>query len=209
MLPPDAAAGATDNERSIVSATVRRRKLALVLVSMTLMVRLAAADTVDTTGARPAVAIAEGVPGDFEDLALATWVVFTEAFPARRDCLASVTVDAAWVLDDLAAYDPSRRLVTVRIPGTAPNLRASLVHEFAHHLEFTCPAQRALRPSFLAAQGLSRDAPWFKGATWERTPSEQFAEATTEFVLGHRNAHVPTVVTAQAVQTVRTWARRN
>ncbi len=191
-----------------MSATVRRRKLALLLVSMTLMV-LAATDTVDTTEARPTVAIAEGVPGDFEDLALATWVVFTEAFPARRDCLAPVTVDVARELDDLAAYDPSRRLVTVRIPGTEPNLRASLVHEFAHHLEFTCPAQRALRPSFLAAQGLSRDAPWFKGATWERTPSEQFAEATTEFVLGRRSAHVPMVVTAQAVQTVRTWARGN
>lgn len=189
-----------------MSATVTRWHAALLLVAMVVMARLAAADTAETNGVAPDLVIADGVPEDFEALTRATWALFTDAFPARRACVAPVTVDAAWELNDRAAYDPARRLVTMRVPGTAPNLRASLVHEFAHHLEFTCPAQRALRPAFLADQGLGTHAPWFTGATWERTPSEQFAEATTEYVLGRRHAHFRSVVTADAVHTIRAWA---
>lgn len=180
--------------------------MALLVAAMTSVVWLAAADFVETTESQSALVIAEGVPGDLADLARSTWTLYIEAFPARKDCLAPVTVDGAWELDDRAVYDPGRRLVTIRIPGTAPNLQASLVHEFAHHLEFTCPAQRSLRAAFLAAQGLSTDAAWFKGATWEETPSEQFAEATTGFVLGRRHAHVRTPVTVEAMHAISDWA---
>lgn len=190
-----------------MAATMTRWHAALLLVAMVLMARLAAADIAETNGARPDLVIADGVPEDFEDLTRATWALFIDAFPARRACVAPITVDAARQLNDRAAYDPARRLVTVRVPGTAPNLRASLVHEFAHHLEFTCPAQRALRPAFLVDQGLATHASWFTGATWERTPSEQFAEATTEYVLGRRHAHLRSVVTADAVHSIRVWAR--
>lgn len=155
---------------------------------------------------RPGVARAERTPADVRALALATWERFRDAFPARRGCLGPVTVAGAWDLDDRATYDPGRRLVTIRIPGTAPNLRATLVHEFAHHLEFTCGAQRGLRAAFLAAQSLPAGSAWFEGDTWELIPSEQFAEATTEFVLGRRPPHARIAVTLEALRVIKTWA---
>jgi hypothetical protein len=157
-------------------------------------------------GGRPAVAFVRGTPADVRSLAGSTWERFNDAFPTRRECLAPVTVRSAWKLDDRATYDPRGHVVTIRIPGTAPNLRATLVHEFAHHLEFTCPAQRGLRAGFLAAQGRSAGSAWFEGDTWERTPSEQFAEATTEFVLGRRPPHARIAVTPEALRVIETWA---
>jgi hypothetical protein len=181
-------------------------RVALLVISVTSVVWLAAADPVKTTEAPASLTIAEGVPDDFEVLARGTWRRFVHAFRAHRECIAPVIVDAAWDLDDRATYDPGRRLIIVRVPGTAPNLQASLVHELAHHLDFTCPAQRSLRGAFLRAQGLSAGAAWWNGATWERTPSEQFAEATTEFVLERRPAHGRIFVRTEAVHTISDWA---
>jgi hypothetical protein len=175
-----------------------RRWVATVLVVTTM---LAAA-----RGPGPAVAFADGVPADLRDLSRAAWDRFARAFPAHEDCLVPVMVDGVWDMDDRAAYDPDRRLVTVRIPGTAPNLEASLVHEFAHHLEFTCAAHRRLRAPFLAAQGWSRRAPWFDGPTWETTPSEAFAEGATEIVLGRRPAHARIHLSRGAMRAIRSWA---
>jgi hypothetical protein len=156
--------------------------------------------------ARPALAFADGVPSDVRALAHATWERFIDAFAGRRACLAPVTVASAWSLDDRAAYDPGGRLVTIRIPGTAPNLAASLVHEFAHHLEFTCPEHRTLRASFRSVQGLDADAPWRTAETWSEIPSEQFAEATVRFVLGRAPAHRMAPVERKAVAVIRAWA---
>jgi hypothetical protein len=152
--------------------------------------------------------IAGASPDDLRALIVATWDRFVEAFPARRSCLAPVTVQGAWELDDRAAYDPGRRLVTVRIPGTAPNLRDSLVHEFAHHLEFTCPEQHEVRVPFLVAQALRPSAPWFEGGSWETTPSEQFAEAVVQVVLGPP-AHPAVLILPRSIALIRAWARRD
>lgn len=173
-------------------------------VALAALVALPGASRPDA--APPPLALAEEIPRDVGDLAEATWVRFVDAFPARRRCLAPVTVAAAFELDDRAVYDPGRRLVTVRVPGTAPALEASLVHEFAHHLEFTCDDHSTLRPSFSTAQGLSPNVSWFGGETWEETPSEQFAEATTILVLGRRHSHFRIAVADQAVATIRAWA---
>jgi hypothetical protein len=154
----------------------------------------------------PSLTLAANTPSDLGVLARRTWDRFLDAFPARRDCLAPVAVAGARQLDDLATYDPAQRLVTIRIPGTAPNLAATLVHEFAHHLEFTCPAHRGLRPLFLAAQGRRLDAPWFDGPSWARTPSEQFAHATSEVVLGRSSPPVATAISDRAVRAIRAWA---
>jgi hypothetical protein len=173
-----------------------------------LVVAATIAAVVGAWGTRPAtdLTFANGMPEDLRHLTRVTWERFTRAFPARRDCLAPVMVDGVWELDDRATYEPGPRLVSVRIPGSAPNLEASLVHEFAHHLEFTCPEHRRLRSSFLAAQGSPKNAPWFEGRTWGSTPSEQFAEATTEFVLGRRPAHARIDVSRAAVRVIGSWA---
>jgi hypothetical protein len=145
-------------------------------------------------------------PADLRALVAETWDWFVEAFPARRSCIAPVTVRGAWELDDRASYDPGRRLVTVRIPGTAPNLSASLVHEFAHHMEFTCPEQRDVRVAFLSAQELPPSASWFQGASWESIPSEQFAEAVVQVVLG-RPAHPAVLIHPGSIALLRAWGR--
>jgi hypothetical protein len=155
---------------------------------------------------RPGLRFASDTPDDVQALARQTWVRFTEVFAARWDCLGGMTVRGAWRLADRAEYEPDRRLATVRIPGTAPNLQASLVHEFAHHMEFSCPDISRLRPRFLAAQGLASTTPWFGGTSWERIPSEQFAEAAVVAVLG-RTAHARIYTSAAAVGAVRAWGR--
>jgi hypothetical protein len=156
---------------------------------------------------RPAIAFAGAAPSDLRALATSTWQRFVAAFPARAGCLRDVTVAGAWKFSTRARYAPGRRLVTIRIPGTAPNLLATLVHEFAHHVEFTCPAQRELRPRFLEAQRLPARTPWFGGDTWTEIPSEQFAEATVQVVLG-RSPHPLVLVRPRALEVIREWATR-
>jgi hypothetical protein len=158
---------------------------------------------------RPSLAFAGEVPADVRALASSTWDRFTAAFSSRQACLAPAVVATAWSLDDRGGYDPDGRMITLRIPGTAPNLSATLIHEFAHHLEFSCPALRSLRPSFLAAQGLDPHTPWRAGATWSEIPSEQFAEATVRFVLGRAPAHHLVSIADEAVAVIRAWAERS
>jgi hypothetical protein len=190
-----------------VAAGVKRWQEVLVAVVVVGLVPFAAADSRDPGHRSPALILADGMPDDLRDLVRGTWDRFAESFPARVDCIDPVTVQGYWELDDRATYDPGRGVVAIRIPGTAPNLRASLIHEFAHHLEFTCPAQRAIRSRFLLAQGLPREAPWFDGATWERTPSEHWAEVVVEFVVEHRPAHARITATTDALNLLRGWAR--
>jgi hypothetical protein len=155
---------------------------------------------------RPAIHFAPEVPEDLRVLASSTWVHFLDAFPARWGCLPDVTIRGAWQFRTRAAYDPVRRRVTVRIPGTAPNLRATMVHEFAHHVEFGCAGQRRLRARFMVAQGFPHGTPWRRGDTWAEIPSEQYAEATIQVVLGPQpNARV--LVSREALQIIRDWGR--
>jgi len=146
------------------------------------------------------------VPGDVRSLAAATWARFEAAFRGHPECLRPMAFETRWTFHDRGEYEPDDQRVVLRIPGTAPNLSATMVHEFAHHLEFTCHAQRQLRPAFLAAQGFAPGTPWFGGPSWERTPSEQFAEAAVLFVLGEPAAHSPVVVSDRALAAIRAWA---
>ena len=153
----------------------------------------------------PALRFDDTVPADLRALATETWQDFLAAHPARHDCIAPVALSAAWELDDRAEYRPDSATVVIRIPGTAPNLRNGLSHEFAHHVEFTCPEHEELRPAFLAAQGLSASTDWFDGDTWETTPSEQYAEATAEVILGRRAHHGGIFISDEAVAIVHRW----
>ena len=154
----------------------------------------------------PALGFADAVPDDLRSLATDTWQEFLEAHPAAADCIGPATLVAAWELDTRAEYRPDSATIVVRVPGTAPTLRNQMVHEFAHHIEFTCEEQRELRSTFAEAQGFSGSAPWFDGDTWETTPSEQYAEATVELVLGRRPHHGNIQISAQAADIVRRWA---
>ncbi|GMQ84567.1 MAG: hypothetical protein BMS9Abin07_0131 [Acidimicrobiia bacterium] len=153
----------------------------------------------------PALRFDETVPDDLRTLATGTWQDFLTAHRGRQDCFPPVALSAAWELDDRAEYRPGSATVLIRVPGTAANLRRGLIHEFAHHVEFTCPEHAELRPEFLAAQGFPASTDWFGGDGWETTPSEQYAEATVEVVLGRRAHHGGIVISDEAVAIVRRW----
>lgn len=157
----------------------------------------------------PALRFDGSVPEDLRAVAAASWDAFLAAHPQRLHCIPPVTLTAVWELADRAEYRPGKAIVVIRVPGTAPNLSNSLIHEFAHHVEFTCPEHEELRSAFLEAQGFSATAAWFEGTAWETTPSEQYAEATTELVLGRRTHRGGVIVSDEAATIVRQWGSRS
>jgi hypothetical protein len=153
----------------------------------------------------PRLLVDPRVPDDLAVVAADTWTGFLDAFPARRDCIPDVELLGSLDLNDRGEYRPDVPAVVVRYPATEGQLRETLVHEFAHHLEYGCPAQGEVRAPFLGAQHLAADGPWFTGPTWEGTPSEQFAEVAVEIVLGERWLHRRVGLSAEAVDLVRRW----
>jgi len=147
-------------------------------------------------------------PQDLRVVAARAWQRFSGALPACAGRLGTVTVGVAWELHDRARYEPGPALVLVRAPGTAANLEASLLHEFAHHAERRCGLSPEFRRRFTAAGGGAAGTPWRAGPTWDRTPSERFAEAVVRLVLGHPPAHVLIHLRPQEVDTVAAWAGR-
>jgi hypothetical protein len=154
----------------------------------------------------PTLNFDDSVPDDLRAVAVAAWDGFLAAHPARVDCIDPINMSAAWELDDRARYHPGTATLVIRVPGTAPNLTSDLTHEFAHHVEFTCPEHQELRPAFLTAQRFAPSADWFEAATWETTPSEHYAEATSILVLGGRGHHDGIVVSDEAITVVDQWA---
>jgi len=163
---------------------------------------------------RPRLIVDDSVAPDFRALAEETWAGFLETFEARADCFGDVRLQATRTLDSRASYDPKDATVTVRVPGTPAMLQSALIHEWAHHLEFQCQAQKSLRPAFLAAQGLPPDTPWrpadasanMPASAWANVPSEQYAEATVALVLGRRPIPTKARVTREAIRVVAEWA---
>ncbi len=159
------------------------------------------------SGGEPQLRFDDAVPGDLRELAASTWDDLLAALPARHGCIADVDLVSSRELDAPAAYRADEGLILIRIPRTAGQLEQSLVHEFAHHVEATCAAHAELRPAFLAAQRFPPDAGWFDATTWETTPSEHFAEATVEAVLGRRIRNRDVLITDDAVEVVEAWGR--
>jgi hypothetical protein len=165
-------------------------------------------------GHLPRLIVDDSVAGDLQALAEETWGTFLMVFQARTGCFGDVRLHAARDLGDRAAYDPATAIVTIRVPASAVMLQGALIHEWAHHIEFQCDAHRALRPAFLAAQGLPADTPWRLSDTpasgsdkaWADSPSEQYAEAVIEVVLGRRQIPTTVRVRVEAVRVIRDWA---
>jgi hypothetical protein len=176
-----------------------------ITVAILLVAVAAAAIQLARPDTAPELHYAESVPADLRDLADETWDDFLAAHPARLGCITPVTLEAAWELDTRAEYRPDTSTLAVRVPGTPATLRSELIHEFAHHLEFTCTEQIGLRAEFLRAQGFPPEAAWFEGDTWETTPSEQYAEATVEMIEGRRTHLGGILLTADAIEAVREW----
>jgi hypothetical protein len=155
---------------------------------------------------RPDLRFTSATPGDLREVTTDAWHRFSAAFPERSDCLEGITVGVAWDLRDRARYEPSRALVLIRAPGTAANLEASLLHEFAHHVEYVCPPSAAFRRRFVAAAELPPGTPWRGGDRWDAIPSERFAEAAVIRVLGGPPPHILIHVHPTEVALVSAWA---
>lgn len=147
----------------------------------------------------------DSVPADLRELADTAWQDFLAGFPGRHHCITEPTLQAAWELGTRAEYQPQSATLLVRVPGTPATLRSELLHEFAHHLEFTCAEHAELRTGFLAAQGFPSDANWFGGTSWEATPSEQYAETVVELIEGRRTYRGGIEITDDAIDVVREW----
>ncbi len=165
-------------------------------------------------GPRPRLICDGSVGADLRALALETWGRFLTRFQARADCFGDVHLQAAYSLDSRAGYDPDTATVTIQVPATAAMLQSGLIHEWAHHIEFQCPAHKELRPAFLAAQGLPPDTPWraeglpanLSAREWAQIPSEQYAEATVEVVLGAQPIPAPVPIGREAIEVIKAWA---
>jgi hypothetical protein len=155
----------------------------------------------------PAVVFPEDTPVDFVRLAEEVFAEFVAAFPAQTDCIGSAEIRAAWELDDRALYDPASDVIEIRVPGTAPQLTTSIVHEMGHRLEHLCPSQVEVRAPFLGALGMSPDSAWPDPTSYETNPSELWAEAVVRHVLGQADSRRPLEVTPAAVAVVADWSR--
>ncbi|MGH2640210.1 MAG: hypothetical protein ACRDGO_00765 [Actinomycetota bacterium] len=173
---------------------------AIVIAAVAVVVAVAAA----TSG--PGLRFTDGTPDDLRNVASKAWVRFVDAVPACAGRLDGLTVGVAWELTDRARYEPESALVLIRAPGTAGNLEATLLHEFAHHAEHRCPPSSAFRHRFVTAAGLPAGTAWFGGDAWERIPSERFAEAAVRHVLGEPPPHVLVSVDPDEVRAVAAWA---
>ncbi len=171
---------------------------------------LAAVALLSADGRRNAeLVMSDDVPDDLRALAGGVWAGFVDVFEARQDCFTDVRLSPVWrTLEDRARYVPERSVIELRVPATAALLSDSLVHEFAHHVEHTCPAHESVRPAFLAAQGLSSESDWFDAPTWAETPSEQWAETVVVAVLGSRvRPRSDLVISPEATALVTQWGR--
>ncbi len=165
------------------------------------------------SGQRPQLLFDESVGSDFQALAIETWDRFLTVFDARLGCFGDVRLTARRSLDSRAGYDPDTATVTVRVPGTPAMLQSALVHEWAHHVEFQCTEHQEFRRLFLVAHGLPPESLWWRAGTLvaagtdieEDSPSEQWAEATIEVVLGNRPIPNGVHVTEEMVRMVQAW----
>jgi hypothetical protein len=169
-------------------------------------VALAALVALGAATAGSGLRFTDPTPEDLREVAADAWQRFTDVVPACADRLGGLTIGVAWQLADRARYEPEQALVLIRAPGTAPNLEATLLHEFAHHADRRCAPSPALRRRFTAAAGLPAGTAWRGQAPWDRIPSERFAEAVTTFVLGHPPPHVLVHLRPGELRAVAAWA---
>jgi hypothetical protein len=181
---------------------VRRAGIAgaIVIGAVAVVAAIAAA----TTGS--GLRFTDATPDDLRAVASDAWQRFADATPACAGRMDGLTVGVAWELPDRARYEPERDLVLVRAPGTAPNLEATLLHEFAHHAERRCGPSHTFQRRFTAAAGLPLGTPWRGGERWDTIPSERFAEAVMTFVLGHPPSHVLVHLHPGELRAVAAWA---
>lgn len=178
----------------------------LVLFFVGLLVSCASETSATQPREAPQLHFDASVAEDFRTLANDTWVLFLSTFEGRTNCFGDVTLRTDKTLSSRAAYDPNSATVTVRVPGTPAFLQAALVHEWAHHVEFHCAEHQSVRAEIIAALELPVDTTWQFDHSWAESPSENYAEAAVELVLGDHPLPTKIRVKPEVVQILSDWA---
>jgi len=169
----------------------------------------APAGAIDFVGG-PALSL-QGEPTAIETIEIqADWAWIVESFPGAADCIQPITVivvdsaEAAWgggVSGIASFYRVSTATVYIEHGKVSPE---NLIHEFAHHLDFSCGfGSSTLGSAFQAADGFAADHRWAGGSRWSDVPAEHFAEAVVGF-LGIDSVDLP--VTAEGFSLVAGFA---
>ncbi len=149
--------------------------------------------------------IGESVGPDFEAVALEFWEEFEVFAEARLACFGPVTLEASFEIEDRARYEWTTHTIVVRVPQDPESLKGSLAHELTHHVERVCEEHEEVREGYLLAMGYPPDADWFAGDRWATTPSERFAEATVEVMLGERERTGDVLLAEDEVVITALW----
>jgi hypothetical protein len=178
----------TSNRTTSSPSDRRRVRLiwAVVLVGAIVAVGVGAAVRARSASvaAEPVVRMRQRAPAAVEEEVRATVADFVAVFAARRDCIGGAELELVRELDDGdARYLAADDLIEIEIPTSPRRFRESLVHELAHHVENSCPDAAVLRTDVMTAIG-AKD--WTGQEHWEQRPSELWAEAVVEIVLGER-----------------------
>lgn len=146
----------------------------------------------------------QDVPRDVERIVDQVWADLTLELAWAADCMLPVELFLTRSVDDGAArYRAEEQVIDIEIPTSPRRFRESLAHELGHHIDASCSGLEARREAFLDAQGFDPDAAWDRGATWETTPAEHFAEAVVVIVNGERHLHDGVVISSSAIDIVR------
>ena len=149
----------------------------------------------------------QDLPDDVQAELDVTWRRFVDRFDARTGCVDDVSVELVRAIDGGdARYVIDGSVIEIKIPTTPSRFRESLVHELAHHVEYTCGEFAELRRALHPQLG-DPEAPWAGGDDWEETPSERWAEAVVLLVNGERIRHTDEIpVDPAVVALVEAWA---
>jgi hypothetical protein len=93
-------------------------------------------------------------------------------------------------------YAPATK--TIYLETRKPNIA---IHEYAHHIDFTCGAHKEIAEALVASQNLSPDTPWYGQGHPTTWPAEYFANAVL-LNYGYTTRHN---VTPETVALVYEW----
>ena len=158
--------------------------LVAIIIGVALGVGAAVLARSQSPGAEPVVRLRQPVPPEVEQEVRAAVADFVAVFGAHRGCIGGAELELVRRIDDGdARYVAADDLIEIEIPTSPRRFRESLVHELAHHVDHSCPHATALRADVMTALGASE---WTGQRRWDQRPSELWAEAVVEIVLGER-----------------------
>jgi hypothetical protein len=197
----------SDRRRRLAGTVAPGVVIAAVVIAAVVSVGVAVRARSVNVAAEPVVRMRQRVPAVVEQEVRATVADFVAVFEARRNCIGGAELQLVRELDDGdARYVAAEDLIEIEIPTSPRRFRESLVHELAHHVDRSCPDADVLRTDVMAMIGATD---WTGQERWEQRPSELWAEAVVEIVLGERVRFERSIpLDERVVDAARRWIAR-